>query len=89
MQAARCLASNDYMHVVALMSKSDSRGKCLGSNDHKHVLALMSKGDSRGKCLASNDYLHVVAPASQRGTQNTPNLDFNMKGLLGAKTRHH
>lgn len=83
------MASNDYMHAVALMSKSDSWGKYLGSNDYKHVVALMSKGDSRGKCLASNDYMNVVAPASQRGTQNTPNLDFNMKGLLGAKTRDH
>ena len=49
MQAARCLASNDYMHVVALMSKSDSRGKCLGSNDYKHVVALMSESDSGGQ----------------------------------------
>ena len=49
MQAARCLASNDYMHAVALMSKSDSRGKCLGSNDYKHVVALMSESDSGGQ----------------------------------------
>ena len=43
------MASNDYMHVVALMSKSDSRGKCLGSNEYKHVVALMSESDSGGQ----------------------------------------
>ena len=58
----------------------------LGANVWEAMIISMwllscQKATLGGKCLASYDYMHVVAPVSQRGTQNTPNLDFNMKGL--------